>query len=90
MKLSTMGVKMGFPDDIRPIYNELDFDETKSLFDIVTSIRKKLYANRLSKLNKPVDRTEWAMPGHIVNGWIVASVNHMSGHWPLFAVNVLC
>lgn len=78
LKLSTMGVKMGFPDDIRPIYNELDFDETKSLFDIVTSIRKKLYANRLSKLNKPVDRTEWAMPGHMVNACYDPTVNDIT------------
>ena len=66
-KLSTIEIKMGYPDEIKPIWSRLAFDERDSLFEIM----QKLYAirlqDRLDRLTKPVDRTEWLMPGHMVN-----------------------
>lgn len=66
-KLSTIEIKMGYPDTIREIWSKLVFDEDDSFFEAM----RKLYAIRLrdmlEKLPKPVDRTEWLMPGHMVN-----------------------
>ena len=40
LKLSKMGVKMGYPDKVEKIYDLLMFNEEDSLFDIVKSLRK--------------------------------------------------
>ncbi|MBQ6171701.1 MAG: M13 family peptidase [Clostridia bacterium] len=66
-KLSTIEIKMGYPDTVKEFWSTLVFDENDSYFDAMcklSSIRNK-YA--LDRLLKPVDRTEWAMPGHMVN-----------------------
>ncbi len=77
-KLSTIEVKMGYPDEIKPIWSQLVFDEKDSLLPIMM----KLYAIRakdsLNKLLKPVDRTEWLMPGHMVNACYNPSANDIT------------
>ena len=78
LKLSTMGVKMGYPDKVDEKYDLLVFDENQSLFDIVTSLRNIRYANQLSDLTKPVNREEWAMPGHMVNACYNPFVNDIT------------
>ena len=66
-KLSAMEIKMGYPDAVREIWSKLVFDEEDSLFDSVCRISAVRKKDNLDKLFKPVDRTEWAMPGHMVN-----------------------
>lgn len=67
LKLSTMGVKMGYPDKVEAIYEKFVFDPTKSLFEIVRSLAEIRNVDALSKLNEPTNRERWAMPGHMVN-----------------------
>ena len=78
LKLSTMGIKMGYPDRVEEIYSKLVFDKSKSLFDIVTSLRKIRMEENFAKLNKEVDRTHWAMPGHMVNACYDPFVNDIT------------
>ena len=78
LKLSTMGLKMAYPDRVEEIYSKLTFDESKSLFDIVTSLRRIRLENNFSKLGKEVDRTHWAMPGHMVNACYDPFVNDIT------------
>ena len=78
LKLSKIGVKMGYPDKIDEIYDKLVFDENASLFDIFTSLRKIRFANQLDMLSKPVNREEWAMPGHMVNACYNPFVNDIT------------
>ena len=78
LKLSKMGVKMGYPDKVDPAYDKFVFDETKSLFDIVMSIRKIRYEHNLGELTKPVNPEEWAMPGHMVNACYNPFVNDIT------------
>jgi len=66
-KLSTIVVKMGYPDEVRDIYNKLMFDDKASLFEAVSELSKIRRIDDLQKLDKPVDRSLWAMPGHMVN-----------------------
>ncbi len=66
-KLSTMEVKMGYPDEIKEIWSKLVFDEEDSYFDAVCKISKIRMQDQLEELYKPVDRTRWLMPGHMVN-----------------------
>lgn len=67
LKLSTIEIKMGYPDRIDPFYSELTVAEEDSLFAACRKIAQKKGEHELEKLHKPVDRSEWAMPGHMVN-----------------------
>lgn len=67
LKLSTMGVKMGYPDKINPVYDKFKIDAKKSLLDNVIAISVAHKLDDFSKLTKDVDRSEWVMPGHMVN-----------------------
>ena len=78
LKLSKMGLKLGYPDRVEDIYNKLVFDESKSLFDIVTALKRIRMEDNFSKLNKEVDRTHWAMPGHMVNACYDPFVNDIT------------
>lgn len=66
-KLSTIVIKMGYPDEIREIWSKLVFDENDSYFEAMRKIGEVRTKDELDKLHKPVDRTEWVMPGHMVN-----------------------
>lgn len=78
LKLSKMGLKLAYPDRVEVLYDKLVFDETKSLFDVVTSLRKIRMEESFAKLNKEVDRTHWAMPGHMVNACYNPFVNDIT------------
>ncbi len=78
LKLTKMGVKMGYPDKINPKYDELDFDEKKNLFEIVGSLNRKLLLHNFSLLSQDVDRAEWVMPGHMVNACYNPEVNDIT------------
>jgi putative endopeptidase len=67
LKLSKIGVKMGYPDKVEDIYSSLVFNERDSLFKIVHTLRKIRLLDKAAQLNKPVDHSKWAMPGHMVN-----------------------
>ena len=66
-KLSTIVIKMGYPDEIKEIWSKLVFDENDSYFGIMRQLSAIRQRDMLDKLLKPVDRTEWVMPGHMVN-----------------------
>ncbi|MBQ7373020.1 MAG: M13 family peptidase [Clostridia bacterium] len=78
LKLSTMGVKMGYPDKVRKIYDLLVFNEKKSLFDIMLTLNQVRVLDSLAKLNEPTDPTKWQMPGHMVNACYDPSVNDIT------------
>ena len=78
LKLSKMGLKMAYPDRVEAIYSKMVFDESKSLFDIVTSLHRIRMEDNFAKLNEEVDRTHWAMPGHLVNACYDPFVNDIT------------
>ena len=78
LKLSTMGVKMGYPDKARAIYEKLIFNEEESLFDIVTALKAIKELDMLSKLDAPTEPENWAMPGHLVNACYDPFVNDIT------------
>ncbi len=78
LKLSKMGVKMGYPDKARPIYDKLVFNEEDSLFDIVLSLKAIRELDMLSKLDQPTEPENWAMPGHMVNACYDPFVNDIT------------
>ena len=66
-KLSTIVIKMGYPDNIREFYSKMVVNEEDSYFDTVSKLSQLLVKKELDKLNEKVDRSEWVMPGHMVN-----------------------
>ena len=78
LKLSKMGLKLGYPDRVEEIYSKLVFDESKSLYEAVRAIRSIRIQENLAKLTKEVDRTHWAMPGHMVNACYDPFVNDIT------------
>ena len=78
LKLSKMGLKMAYPDRVEPLYDKLIFDESKSLFDIVATLKKIRREENIAKLGQEVDRTHWAMPGHMVNACYDPFVNDIT------------
>ena len=78
LKLNKMGLKLAYPDRVEALYEKLVFDPRKSLFDIVSSLRKIRMEDNFAKLDKEVDRTHWAMPGHMVNACYDPFVNDIT------------
>ena len=78
LKLSKMGVKMGYPDKVRPIYEKLVFNPEDSLFDIMLSLGQIAKLNMLEKLDQPTEPENWQMPGHMVNACYDPFVNDIT------------
>ena len=78
VKLSKMGVKMGYPDKVLEIYSKLDFNEEDSLYDIISNLNRIKELNSLEKLNKPTNPERWQMPGHMVNACYDPFVNDIT------------
>ena len=66
-KLETIVIKMGYPDKCDPLYDKLVFGANDSLFVAMERLRKIRTEDNLDKLYKDVDRSQWPMPGHMVN-----------------------
>ena len=78
LKLSTMGVKMGYPDKVRAFYDKLVFNPDDSFFDIMLTLSEVRTLDMLSKLDKPTQPENWAMPGHMVNACYDPFVNDIT------------
>ena len=78
LKLSTMGVKMGYPDKVRALYEKLVFDPEDSLFDVMLSLNAIREEDILSGLSKPTEPENWQMPGHMVNACYDPFVNDIT------------
>ena len=78
LKLSTMKIKMGYPDSIHDIYKKMKVEDKDSYFDTMCKLTSLANEDELEKLNKPVDRSEWGMPGHMVNASYNPSANDIT------------
>ena len=78
LKLSKMGVKMGYPDKPAAIYDKFVFDPEDSLYDIITVLYEIRTLDMLSKLDEPTEPENWAMPGHMVNACYDPFVNDIT------------
>lgn len=67
LKLSTMKIKMGYPDKIDDIFDSFPVNKGDSLFKIVSEIMRLYLLKKINDYSKPVNKSEWLMPGHMVN-----------------------
>ncbi|ALO14754.1 Neutral endopeptidase [Salinivirga cyanobacteriivorans] len=74
-KLNTIKVKVGYPDKWKD-YSTLDIKDDNYLANIMRA-RKWNYKDMLSKINKPVDKSEWFMPPQMVNAYYNPAYNEI-------------
>lgn len=74
-KLSTFGVKIGYPDEWRD-YSTLEIDRT-SYFENVKTAGAFAVQFNLNKIGKPVDRKEWGMTPPTVNAYYSPTRNEI-------------
>ncbi|WP_018616509.1 M13 family metallopeptidase [Segetibacter koreensis] len=74
-KLYAFMKKIGFPDKWRD-YSKVTVDR-KTFFENLVSAGKNEYQYQLSKLNKPVDKTEWGMTPPTINAYYNPTFNEI-------------
>ena len=78
LKLSTMKIKMGYPDKVDAIYDQYVVNKNDSLYKVISNLNKVFFLDKLNQLDKPVDKTKWLMPGHMVNACYDPSRNDIT------------
>lgn len=66
-KLSTIEIKMGYPDKVNEIFTKFKIEDSESLYETMVKVDRIVEEDNRNKLFKKVDREEWLMPGHMVN-----------------------
>jgi putative endopeptidase len=74
-KLYSFMKKIGYPDKWRD-YNKVTIDKN-SFFQNLISCSKNEFQYQLSKLNKPVDKTEWGMTPPTINAYYNPTFNEI-------------
>ncbi|MFD1465291.1 M13-type metalloendopeptidase [Lapidilactobacillus mulanensis] len=77
-KLSTMKIKMGYPDAVFPMYQHLTVGDDTDLLTAVLDLQAQISTYRFATVGQPVDRSEWAMPGQLVNACYDPSKNDIT------------
>ena len=67
VKLKALVLKIGYPDKIEEIFDLLQVDPEKSLYENEAAMSTVRTKYMLAKLTKPVDRSVWLMPGNLNN-----------------------
>ena len=67
-KLASFKVKIGYPDKWKD-YSGIDIDPEKSYLENVYNASVWYHKDNISKLDKPVDKTEWHMTPQTVNAY---------------------
>lgn len=67
VKLNALVLKIGYPEKIEKIFDLLQVDPEKSLYENEAAMGKVRTEYELEKLTKPVDRSVWLMPGNLNN-----------------------
>lgn len=75
-KLNAIGRKLGFPDKWTD-FSGLSFSPEEYVMNIITASNFS-YEKNLSKLNEPVDKSEWGMPAHMVNAYYHPLLNEIA------------
>lgn len=75
-KVNALTVKIGYPDDWKD-YSTMDITEENSLYENIVAASKWRREDNLSRINEPVDTTEWFMNPQTVNAYFSPSMNEI-------------
>ena len=68
-KLNVITPHIGYPEKLPETYDKKIIDENLSFVENAQKLVEISIAHSWSKWNKPVDRSEWHMPAHMVNAY---------------------
>lgn len=74
-KLDALGINVGYPDELDPLFKEFVVDPELNLVDNATKFTQIALKRHYERLDEPVDRTRWEMPAHMVNAYYHPSFN---------------
>lgn len=69
LKLSKLGIQVGYPDKIDPLYQKFHVDQSKTLLENEINFTTIASKDMFSKWNQPVDRNRWEMSAATVNAY---------------------
>ena len=69
LKLNKLGIQVGYPDKINPLYQKMHVDTKKTLLENAMAFDKLATEDMFSKWNQPVDRDLWEMSAATVNAY---------------------
>ncbi|KRL80231.1 M13 family metallopeptidase [Ligilactobacillus equi] len=75
VKLSTLGINVGYPEKLHPLYTKFVVNENLSLLENDLNFTKIALTEHFQRFGKEVDRTRWGMPAHMVNAYYNPSFN---------------
>ncbi len=78
LKLSAISLKLGYPDEVRDIYKKFQINAEDNYYQAINKINRTYTEYEFEKLNKPVDKSEWLMPAHMVNACYDPSRNDIT------------
>lgn len=67
IKLKALVLKIGYPEKVEKLFDLLQVDPEKSLYENEAAMDTVRTQYMLDKLTKPVDRSVWLMPGNLNN-----------------------
>lgn len=69
LKLNKLGIQVGYPDQLDPLYLKLHVDPSQTLLENAMVLTQVITKDMFSKWNQPVDRTKWEMSAATVNAY---------------------
>lgn len=75
VKLNSLAINVGYPDELDPLYKKFVVDENADLVTNDLNFTRISLQEHYSKFGKEVDRTRWSMPAHMVNAYYNPSFN---------------
>ncbi|UQS83094.1 M13 family metallopeptidase [Bombilactobacillus thymidiniphilus] len=78
VKLDKMVLKIGYPEKLNAVFQQFTIESSESLWTNVQTLNSILTIDNFAKFKKPVDRSEWAMPGQLVNACYDPSKNDIT------------
>ena len=75
VKLNTLGINVGYPDKLDPLYTKFVVDEDADLVTNDLNFTQISLKEHYGHWGKDVDRSRWEMPAHMVNAYYNPSFN---------------
>lgn len=79
-KLDHITLKIGYPDKISDVYNDIQVSANKSLYENISAANKTWVQYSFNELYKPVDRTLWGpdAPANLINAFYDPTKNDIT------------